>query len=174
MNRLKIDRSSIGQDLLAGLIAAVAAIPDGLASGVLAGVNPVYGLYNLMTGTPVVALFTSSAFMAVVNTSAMALVVFEAMRGYAETEHIKVLVTLTMLTGLFQLLLGLLKLGYLTRFISNAVMRGFLTGIAIVIILSQLPDFFGYDAQGPNRIAQSIDLLKTFGWSMPIQWSSVW
>ncbi|NJN81594.1 MAG: SulP family inorganic anion transporter [Caldilineaceae bacterium] len=160
MNALRVERKSIVRDILAGLIAAVAAIPDGLASGVLAGVNPVYGLYNLMTGTPVGALLTSSVYMAVINTSAMALVVFEAMKGYSETEQAQALVTLTLLTGIFQLALGLLKMGYLTRFISNSVMRGFLTGISIVIILSQLSDFTGYAAQGANKVAQTIDLLR--------------
>ena len=160
MNSLKVDRTHIVGDALAGLIAAVAAIPDGLASGVLAGVNPVYGLYNLMVGTPVAALFTSSVYMAVINTSAMALVVFEAMKVFSGPDQVTALVTLTVLTGLFQFALGLLKLGYLTRFISNAVMRGFLTGIAIVIILSQLPDFTGYAAQGSNKVAQTADLLR--------------
>jgi len=160
LNSLKTSRATLSGDLLTGLIAAVAAIPDGLATGVLAGVNPVYGLYNLMTGTPVAALFTSSVYMAVINTSAMALVVFEALQGYSAEEQVTALVTLTILVGLFQLLLGLLKLGYLTRFISNSVMRGFLTGIAIVIILSQLPDFMGYAAEGGNKVAQTIDLLR--------------
>jgi len=160
LNSLKTNRATLPRDLLAGLIAAVAAIPDGLATSVLAGVNPVYGLYNLMVGTPVAALTTSSVYMAVINTSAMALVVFEALQGYSAEEQVTALVTLTVLVGLFQLTLGLLKLGYLTRFISNSVMRGFLTGIAIVIILSQLPDFMGYDAEGANKVSQTIDLLR--------------
>ena len=159
MNSIKINRSTVGKDALAGLTAAIAAIPDGMATAILAGVNPVYGLYNLMVGTPVAALFTSSVYMAVINTSAMALVVFEALSGYSGEEQVKALVTLTLLVGVFMLLLGLLKLGFLTRFISNSVMRGFLTGIAFVIILSQLSDFTGYAAEGANKITQTIDLL---------------
>jgi SulP family sulfate permease len=105
--------------------------------------------------------------MAVINTSAMALVVFEALDGHSAEEQVTVLVTLTVLTGLFQLSLGLLKLGYLTRFISNSVMRGFLTGIAIVIILSQLPDFTGYAAEGANKVDQTINLLRNISlWNL--------
>lgn len=163
MGTLKADRRIIGRDVLAGLTAAIAAIPDGMASAVLAGVNPIYGLYNLMVGTPVAALFTSSVYMAVINTSAMALVVFETLEGYSGEEQTKALVTLTLLVGGFMLVLGLLKLGWLTRFISNAVMQGFLTGIAIVIILSQLPDFTGYAAQGDNKVAQTVDVLRNLG-----------
>ncbi len=86
-----------------------------MASATLAGVNPVYGLYNLMVGTPVAALFTSSVYMAVINTSAMALVVLEALVGFSGDDQLRALVTLTLLVGAFQLILALLKLGYLIR-----------------------------------------------------------
>ncbi len=162
LESLKINRKTVGKDLLAGLTAAIAAIPDGMASAVLAGVNPVYGLYNLMVGTPVAALFTSSVYMAVINTSAMALVVLEALRPFSGDDQIRALITLTVLVGLFQLTLGLLKLGFLTRFVSNSVMRGFLTGISIVIILSQLSDFTGYASEGSNKVAQTIDLARNW------------
>ena len=95
MATLKIDRKTIGRDVLAGLTAAIAAIPDGMASAVLAGVNPIYGLYNLMVGTPVAALFTSSVYMAVINTSAMALVVNSALTGLSGEEQLQAMVTLT-------------------------------------------------------------------------------
>jgi SulP family sulfate permease len=157
---LKIDRKTFGKDIIAGLTAAIAGIPDGMASATLAGVSPVYGLYNLMVGTPIAAIFTSSVKMAVINASAMALVAYDALAGYSGEEQVEALVTLTLLVGLFMLLLGVLKLGWLTRFISNSVMRGFLTGIAIVIILGQLSDFTGYAIQGDNYLADVIDLLR--------------
>ena len=157
---LNINRQTFGKDIIAGLTAAIAGIPDGMASATLAGVNPVYGLYNLMVGTPIAAIFTSSVYMAVINASAMALVAFEALTPYSGEEQVKALVTLTLLVGLFMLAMGLLRLGWLTRFISNSVMRGFLTGIAIVIIVGQLSDFTGYAIQGENYVADVIDLLS--------------
>jgi SulP family sulfate permease len=160
---LKINRKTIGKDILAGLTAAVAGIPDGMASATLAGVNPVYGLYNLMVGTPIAAIFTSSVYMAVINASAMALVVYDALAPYSGEEQVSALVTLTLLVGLFMLAMGLLKLGWMTRFISNSVMRGFLTGIAVVIILGQLSDFTGYGLQGENYLAKVIDLIGNLG-----------
>jgi SulP family sulfate permease len=163
LSGLKMPTKNLFKEMIAGLIAAIAAIPDGMASATLAGVNPVYGLYNLMVGTPVAALFTSSVYMAVITTSAMALVVLEALAGFSGDDQLKALVTLTILVGLFQLSLALLKLGYLTRFVSNSVMRGFLTGIGIVIILSQLPDFTGYAAEGSNKVTQTLDLLGNLG-----------
>ena len=138
-----------------------------MASAVLAGVNPVFGLYNLITGTPIGALTTSSVYMAVVNTSAMALVVNTALSGFVGEEQVSAMVTLTILVGLFQLALGLLKLGFLTRFISNSVMTGFLTGIGVIIILSQLGDLTGYDTEGANKVAQTLDLLVNLNQVIP-------
>jgi len=160
MSRLQITPQTISKDILAGLTAAIAGIPDGMASATLAGVNPIYGLYNLMVGTPIAAIFTSSVYMAVINASAMALVAFDALKNYSADEQVKVIVTLTLLVGLFMLAMGLLKLGWLTRFISNSVMRGFLTGIAIVIVISQLADFTGYSAEGGNYLTKLIVLFK--------------
>ncbi len=160
MNRLRIDRKTISKDITAGLTAAVAAIPDGMATASLAGVSPIYGLYNLMVGTPIASIFTSSVYMAVINASAMALVAHDELTQYTGEEQVEAIVTLTLLVGLFMLLLGVLKLGWLTRFISNSVMRGFLTGIAIVIIIGQLSDFTGYDIQGANYLADVLDLLS--------------
>lgn len=62
MSDLSINRKSIGKDITAGLTAAIAGIPDGMAAATLAGVNPVFGLYNLMVGTPIAALFTSYVY----------------------------------------------------------------------------------------------------------------
>ncbi len=165
---LKINRRTIGKDIIAGLTASIGGIPDGMASATLAGVNPVYGLYNLMVGTPIAAIFTSSVYMAVINASAMALVAYDALAGYSGDEQVEALVTLTLLVGLFMLLMGLLKLGWLTRFISNSVMRGFLTGIAFVIILNQLSDFTGYDIQGDNYLADIIDLFGNLNQVDPV------
>ncbi|MFN2176107.1 MAG: SulP family inorganic anion transporter, partial [Anaerolineales bacterium] len=60
------NKASISTDLVAGLTASIPSVPDAMASGVLAGVSPIYGLYGLMIGTPIAALFTGSAFMSVV------------------------------------------------------------------------------------------------------------
>ena len=61
MSTLKINRKTFPKDIIAGLTAAIAAIPDGMATASLAGVSPIYGLYNLMAGTPIAALFFAAA-----------------------------------------------------------------------------------------------------------------
>ena len=146
-------------DLGAGLTLAMVGVPDAIASAVLAGVNPIYALNAMMVGMPVAGLFTGSQFMNCACTSAMMLVVAGVVAGAGETSHASLLVTLTILVGLIQLALGILKLGTLTRFISNAVMTGFFTGIAITIVLSQLGDLTGYASGAGNSLTRAFDLL---------------
>jgi SulP family sulfate permease len=146
-------------DAVAGLTSATAAIPDAIASATLAGVNPIHGLYALMVATPVAAVATSSVFMNVSITSAMAFSVGDALGDLSGGERVQALVVLTILVGLFQLLLGVLNLGGLIRFVSNAVMTGFLAGLAVLIILGQLADLTGYYSAYSNKVAQAVDLL---------------
>jgi SulP family sulfate permease len=156
-------RSNFGADITAGLTSAIAGIPDALASGVLAGVSPLYGLYGLMIGTPVAAVFTGSAFMAVAPTSAMSIAVRGALTGYEGEQQIQALVTIALVVGLFQVAAGLLRLGFLTRFISNSVMTGFLSGVALIVVLSQLGDLTGYKSDYSNKVVQAVDLVLHFG-----------
>ena len=146
-------------DLVAGLTAGIANIPDAMASAVLAGTNPVYGLYGLMTGTPVGALLTSSQFLAVAVTSAMALIVGSTLADFSGEDQATALFTLTLLVGFFGILAGLLKLGRLIRYVANSVMVGFLTGVSLLIVLSQLGDLTGYSSEYSNKVAQTVDLI---------------
>jgi SulP family sulfate permease len=159
LEQLKSSRGTLPSDLLAGFVVAVTSIPDAMASAILAGLNPIQGLYAIMVGTPVGALATGSVFMTVAITSAMALAVGDSLAGYSGDALVEAVITLSILVGLFALLLGVLKLGTLVRFVSNAVMMGFLTGVAALIILGQLGDFTGYESQYSNKVVRAIDLL---------------
>jgi SulP family sulfate permease len=138
-------------------------VPDGLAGGLLAGVNPVYGLYGYLFGMLGAALFTSSQFMTVQATGAMAAVVSDVSEVHTNDEPNRVLFTLALLTGVVMFGAGLLRLGSILRFVSNAVMVGFITGVGINIVLGQLGDFTGYDADGSNRLSKTLDLLFNLG-----------
>jgi SulP family sulfate permease len=154
-----MNRKHLVPDLIAGLTTGIADIPDAMASAVLAGANPVYGLYAIMVGKPVGGLLTSSQFMTLAATSAMALTTGSALAGYSGGEYAAALFTLTLLAGLFQVAAGLLKLGRLMRFVSNAVMIGFLTGVSVLVVLSQLGDFSGYSSEYSNKVVKSVDLI---------------
>jgi len=136
--------SGIGGDLSAGLTKAIDSVTGGMANAVLAGVNPVYGLYTVLAATPVGALFTSSVYMNIDSTGAIAATAGSMLLIYSTEERPMALAVLTLLVGFFMLAAGLLKLGFLTRFIANAMLRGSLTGIGVNIILGQLGGFTGY------------------------------
>ena len=138
---------------------ALVAVPDAIASAILAGVNPTYGFNALIVGTPIGSLFTSSQFMNIGSTAAMMLAVGGVLSGFSGDNIVTAMVTLTVMIGLFQLLLGVFKLGVFARFISNAVMIGFFTGVATVLILGQLGDLTGFDSSYSNKVAQAVDLL---------------
>jgi SulP family sulfate permease len=165
MDRLRslIRRDTIREDAIAGVVLGVESVPDGLAGGLLAGVNPVYGLYAYMYGTFTGGLFTSSSFMAVQATGAMAIVVADVGIVHSAEDPGRMLFTLSIVTGIIMLLAGFFKLGSILRFVSNSVMVGFINAVGVNIILGQLDDFTGYEGQGANRVVRAFDLLLNFG-----------
>ena len=96
---------------MAGLVLGVQSVPDGLATGLLAGVNPLAGLYAYLVGTATGALSTSSAFMAVQGTGAMAMVIADVPALHDAGDTGRALVTLSVLTGVVMLAAGLFRLG---------------------------------------------------------------
>ena len=152
-------RDTLGEDSVAGLVLGVQSVPDGLASGILAGANPLAGLYAYMVSTITGAFFTSSAFWAVQATGAMSMVVADIPAVHDASDPAHALFTLAVLTGVVMLAAGLLRLGPVLRFVSNAVMVGFLSAVGVNIVLGQLANFTGYQAQGSNRVARTVDTL---------------
>ena len=146
------------RDLPAGVVLGVESVPDGLAGGLLAGVNPVYGLYGYLFGTLFGAVATSSAFMAVQATGAMAVVVsdVEQVRGDSP-EAVTALFTLSVMAGVVMLALGLARMGWIVRWVPNAVLTGFINAVAVNIVLGQLDNLTGYTAEGANRVARAVD-----------------
>lgn len=143
----------------AALTNTLTMIPDALANALLMGINPVYGLHALMVGTPLGALLSGSEFMTINATGAIAVVMAGVLAEFKPEQQVSVLVTLTMLVGLFQILLGLFRLDGFLRFVSNAVLTGFMNGIAVAIVLGQLGTLTGYNSEAGNRITQTFDLL---------------
>lgn len=154
-------RDSLKDDGMAGLVLGVESVPDGLASGLLAGVNPVFGLYGYLYGMVGAALFTSTAFMAVQATGAMSIIVADVDLA-GRDDPARSLFTLSIVTGVVMILAGLLKLGAFLRFVSNSVMTGFISAVGVNIILGQLDNFTGYAADGGGRIARAFDLVTHF------------
>jgi sulfate permease, SulP family len=157
--KIKPERANLTSDLMAGLTFALVNIPQSMAHALLAAVNPVLGLYTLMLAVPVGAIFTSSVFMNVSTTSALSVATGDTMILFPSESRWTVLVTLVFMIGIFQLLLGLLRLGWITRFIPFSVMTGFMTGVAVLIIIGQLGDFTGYYSTYSRKLMQVADLI---------------
>jgi SulP family sulfate permease len=141
-----VDRNTAKSDLVAGLTGAMIVLPQGVAFATIAGMPPEYGLYAAMLPAVVAALFGSSWHLVSGPTTAISIAVFAAISPLAEPgspQFISMVLTLTFLTGLFQLILGLARMGVLVNFISHTVVIGFTAGAAILIAASQVKNFFG-------------------------------
>ena len=158
-NQLKPERSNLVADLLAGLTFALVNVPQAMAHALLATVNPVLGIYTLIVAVPVGALFTSSVFMNVSTTSALSVAVADGLATVSPADKLPALAALVLLVGIIQLAAGLFRLGFMLRFVSNAVMTGFLNGVAVLIILGQLGDLTGYRSPFRNSVMRAFDML---------------
>jgi sulfate permease, SulP family len=152
-------RSTLRGDAVAGLGLAVANVPDGMANGVLIGVSPIFGLYATMLGPIVGGLLSSTQLMVITTTAAASLTASQSLAGLPPERRTAALFVMVILVGGFQLLLGAVGFARLTRFVSFSVTTGLLTGISVLLILSQLPTVAGYAAEGSNKVAQAADVM---------------
>lgn len=160
---MALKRENLGADLVAGATTALVGLPQGMGYAIIAGINPIYGLYTAIFATIIGAFTTGSRFMNVAFSSALAVAVFSALEPVPEEDVLPSLFVLTLLVGIFQLTFGLLKLAKLTRWISHPVITGFIAGLALLIILGQLGDLTGYYSDASNKIWQAWDLLFHLG-----------
>lgn len=166
---LRPERGHLASDLIAALTFAVVNVPQAMGHALLVLVNPLLGIYTLMVAVPVGAIFSSSVFMNVSTTGALAVAAGAVMLEFPADQRAEALIVLVLLVGVIQLLAGLFRLGFLIRFVSNSVMTGFLNGVAVLIILGQLSDLTGYRSGFTNRVAQALDLLLHLG---QIDWAA--
>lgn len=161
------NKTTVPSDVKAGLVLGVESVPDGLAAGLLAGVNPVFGLYGYLIGTIGGALAAGSVVMTVQATGAMAVIISDVPQTQSGDGAGIVLATLAFLTGLTMFGLGLAGAGRLVRFIPTAVLVGFINAVAVSIVLGQLDTVTGYTSSGDNRVARALDTalhLFEFDW----------
>lgn len=129
----------ISKDIIAALTVAVVAIPQSMAYALIAGVNPVYGLYTAIVSTIVSSAFGSSKHLVAGPTNAIALLVAGSMRNYMGLDNAyQMLFLMTFLVGALQILFGVIKLGKVINFVSHTVIVGFSAGAGVLIALGQL------------------------------------
>jgi len=141
-----VSRRTARADLIAGITGAIIVLPQGVAFAIIAGLPPEYGLYSAMVPAIIAALFGSSYHLISGPTTAISIVVFSTispLAAPASPEYISMVLTLTFLAGLFQLALGLARLGALVNFVSHSVVVGFTAGAAVLIATSQMSNVIG-------------------------------
>lgn len=140
-------KSIFKNDLIAGLTVAIMLVPQGMAYALLTGVPPIYGLYGGLIPLFLYALFGTSRQMSIGPVAISALLVLGGISELAtpETpEYISLVITVGLLVGIAQMLLGFLRLGFLVNFLSHPVIIGFTAAAAIIIAISQLKDLLGF------------------------------
>jgi Sulfate permease and related transporters (MFS superfamily) len=139
-----VDKTTTKADLIAGLTGAMIVLPQGVAFATIAGLPPEYGLYAAMVPAIMGAMFGSSWHLVSGPTTAISIAVFASVSPFAEpgsAHYISLVLTLTFLAGLFQLIMGLARMGALVNFISHTVVIGFTAGAAVLIAGSQIKHF---------------------------------
>jgi len=141
-----VNKSTIKADLGAGITNAVIVLPQGVAFAMIAGLPPIYGLYTAIIAPIVTALFGSSRHLISGPNTPVSLIVFATLSVYAapnSIEFIELAFVLTFISGVLQFMMGVIRIGTLVNFVSNAVIVGFTAGAALLIITSQAKHLFG-------------------------------
>ena len=145
-------------DVLAGLVVALALIPEAIAFSIIAGVDPKVGLYASFCIAVITAIVGGRPGMISAATAAMALLMVTLVREHG----LEYLLAATLLTGVIQLAAGYLKLGELMRFVSSSVVTGFVNALAILIFLAQLPELTNAPWQVYAMTAGGLALIYLF------------
>ncbi len=135
---------ALRSDLIAGLTVAMVAVPQAMAYASIAGMPPIYGLFTAIVPAIVGAWFGSSNQLVTGPTNALSLVTAGVLISISgRSDYIEMVFALAILSGIIQLVLGLLRLGSIIRFVSNSVLTGFLTGASLLIFVNQTSNLLG-------------------------------
>jgi high affinity sulfate transporter 1 len=166
----KYDRTHLRSDAIAGLTVWGMGIPSALAYAQLAGVPPQAGLYSMMIGMLVYAVFSTSRQMKVTMSSTMAVMsaaVIAPLAGGDPNRYWVLTSALALVVGLILLFAGIIKLGFIADFLAKPVVTGYVFGLAIVVLVGQLPKLFGVPAGGGDVVQQLIALVTQLGNTNP-------
>ncbi len=168
-------RAWASADLVAGLTLLSIAIPEQLATSRLAGMPPITGFYAFIAGTVLFALIGSNPQMSVGADSTIAPLFAAGVTGLAilgSPRYVELVAILAVMVGLLVALIGLVRIGWIAEFLSTPIITGFLSGVAVIIVIHQLPDFFGLPSPaGTNehRVGYFVThLSSTNGWALAI------
>ncbi|XVE69077.1 hypothetical protein DITRI_Ditri09bG0120900 [Diplodiscus trichospermus] len=146
-------------DLMAGTTVGIMLVPQAMSYAKLAGLEPIYGLYSGFVPVFIYAIFGSSRQLAIGPVALVSLLVSNVLSGIADSSdalYTELAILLALMVGILECIMGLLRLGWLIRFVSHSVISGFTTASAFVIALSQAKYFLGYDIDKSSKIVPII------------------
>ncbi|OAM74353.1 SulP family inorganic anion transporter [Devosia elaeis] len=150
--------SNLRGDILAGIVVALALIPEAIGFSIIAGVDPKVGLYASVVIAIVISFAGGRPAMISAATAATAVLFGSLVREHG----LQYLLAATILAGVLQILAGYLRIGYLMRFVSRSVMTGFVNALAILIFMAQLPELIGVTWQSYAMIAAGLAVIYLF------------
>jgi MFS superfamily sulfate permease-like transporter len=166
----RYDRGWLPKDVLAGFSVAAIALPVGLAYADLAGVPAIIGIYSAIFPLFAYALFGSSRQLIVGPDAAACLLVAASLAPLASDDAQRYLVMLpvfTLMTGFLYLIAGAARLGFIATFLSQPILTGYLNGIALIIVVGQLPKLLGYPSAAHEFLPQLQEVVEQVGSSHP-------
>ncbi len=168
-------RSWLGPDMVGAVTLLVIAVPEQLATSRLAGMPPITGWYAFIAGNDMFALLGSNPQMSVGADSTIAPLFAVGVAGLAATgspRYVELVGILAVTVGVLVALVWLLRLGWIAEFLSEPIIIGFLAGVAVIIVVHQLPDLLGISTSDGNTLHRSASILRhigeTSGWTLAI------
>ena len=168
-------RAWLPRDAMAGVTVWAVLVPESLAYASIAGVSPVVGLYAAAPALVLYAAFGSSRHLVVgpmSATAALSAATVAVLATSGTDQYVALTAALAVVTGVIGLLAGLCRLGFVASFISEPVLKGFIVGLALTIIVGQLPKLFGVEKGAGDFFEQLWDLLgrlgDTNGWTLAV------
>lgn len=165
-------REDLTNDLTASVVITAMIVPQGMAYALLAGLPASYGLYASTVPAIVYALFGTSRHMPVGPPALMALLTFTSVSALAEPrtpEYVSLALLLALMVGVLQLVIGMLRMGFITNFISHPVLSGFIYASAVVIALSQVEHLLGVSVSGGHStVGQVVEYGRKIGETNPL------
>ncbi len=157
-------KEDLPQDLIASITVAAVLIPQSMSNAMIAGLPPIYGLYGASIPPIVGALWGRSSQLATGPVAIVSLLTFASVLPFAKPgtpEFIIIAINLAAIVGTFQLLMGILKLGFIMRFVSHPVITGFTNAAAIIIATTQIKHLFGIQVRDSEFIFPIfVDIVK--------------
>ncbi|MGW0174562.1 SulP family inorganic anion transporter [Rhodococcus sp. NPDC003322] len=160
------DRRWLRPDVIAGLTVWAVLVPEGLAYATIAGVTPVVGLYAAIPSLVLYAAAGSSRHLIVgpmSATAALSAAMVAPIAGGDDGRYLALTTCLAIMTGLAGLLAGLMRLGFIASFVSEPVLKGFIVGLALTIIIGQVPKLFGVEKADGNFFEQAWGVVTHLG-----------